>query len=135
MQYTIAVFKMLLFVLILFVSLPAFGQSASPASDSGEQFSFMKLLAKHELHDLEHENWNAYGQFTYISSWKLRFPTRYTNANGSINSLLPDPERSFTGTATFYLGVRMWKGAEAYVVPEVISERGLSQLRGLAGAI
>jgi hypothetical protein len=122
-------------MLMPFVSLPARGQSAAPATRMPEQFSFMKLLADRDLHDIDHENWNAYGQFTYISSWKTRFPARYTNLNGSINSLLPDPERSFTGTATFYLGVRMWKGAEAYVVPEVISERGFSQLRGLGGAI
>jgi hypothetical protein len=100
-----------------------------------EQFSFMKLLADHDLHDIDQEKWNAYGQFTYISSWKPRFPARYTNLNGSTNSLLPDPERSFTGTATLYLGARLWKGGEAYLVPEVISELPFSQLRGLGGAI
>ena len=95
----------------------------------------MKLLTERGLHDIEHEDWNAYGQFTYISSWKPRFHAPYTNKNGSINSLLPVHERSFTGTATLYLGVRLWKGAEAYLAPEVISERGFSQLRGLGGAI
>src|SRR2546430_828963 len=109
--------------------------NTSPAPPSSEQPTLMKVLTEHDLHDIEHENWNAYGQFTYISSWKPRFRAPFTNKNGSINSLLPDPERSFTGTATLYLGVRLWKGAEAYVAPEVISERGFSQLRGLAGAI
>ncbi len=125
----------LLIATLLFVPLNADAQSVSPVANSEDQFSFMKLLANHELHDLEHENWNAYGQFTYISSWKPRFPARYTNANGSINSLLPDRERSFTVTATLYLGTRLWKNAEAYVAPEVISERPFSQLRGLGGAI
>lgn len=95
----------------------------------------MKTLAKSGEHDIEEESWNAYGQFTYISSWKREFPALYTNLNGSINSLLPGAERSFTGTATLYLGVRLWKGAEAYVVPELISEQPLSDLRGLAGSI
>ena len=95
----------------------------------------MKLLTEHQLHDIENESWNAYGQFTYISSWKSAFPAPYTNASGSINSLSPDAERSFTGTATLYFGVRLWRGGEAYVVPEVIAERPLSQLRGLGGAI
>jgi hypothetical protein len=95
----------------------------------------MKLLTEHGLHDIEDESWNAYGQFTYISSWKPTFPAPYTNANGSINSLVPDAERSFTGTATLYFGVRLWRGGEAYVVPELIAERPLSQLRGLGGAI
>jgi high affinity Mn2+ porin len=95
----------------------------------------MNVLDEHGLHDIENESWNAYGQFTYISSWKNSFAAPYTNLNGSINSLLPGAERSFTGTATLYLGVRLWKGAEAYVVPELVSERPLSQLRGLGAAI
>jgi hypothetical protein len=95
----------------------------------------MKLLTEHGLHDIEHETWNLYSQFTYISSWKLQFPALYTNLNGSPNSLLPDPERSFTGTATLYLGLRLWKGAETYLVPELIAERPLSGLRGLGAAI
>jgi high affinity Mn2+ porin len=125
----------LLLVSMLLQASPAGAQSASPGPRPGEQFSFMRLLTDHDLHDIKNETWNAYGQFTYISSWKARFPAPYTNANGSINSLLPDPERSFTGTATLYVGVRLWKGGEAYLVPEVISERGFSQLRGLGGAI
>jgi high affinity Mn2+ porin len=120
---------------LLLASARAGAQSAPPAPPPGEQFSFMRLLADKGLHDIDNESWNAYGQFTYISSWKPGFPAPYTNANGSINSLLPNPERSFTGTATLYLGLRLWSGGEAYLAPEVISERPLSQLRGLGGAI
>lgn len=95
----------------------------------------MKVLAERGEHNLEDEKWNLYGQFTYISSWKPGFPAPYTNANGSPNSLLPTRERSFTGTATLYGGVQPWKGAEVYLVPELLSERPLSQLKGLGGAI
>jgi hypothetical protein len=95
----------------------------------------MKILTDRGVHDTDHERWNAYGQFTYISNWKPSFKAPYTNLNGSINSLLPARERSFTGTATLYLGVGLWKGAEGYFAPEIISERGFSQLRGLAGSI
>ena len=117
------------------VSSPALAQNGSPAPRPDDDFSFMKLLADKNLHNIENESWNAYGQFTYISSWKQSFDAPYTNLNGSINSLLPTAERSFTGTATLYLGLRLWNGAEAYLVPEVISEQPLSQLRGLGGAI
>ncbi len=113
--------------IILFAVLPSVAQD--------EQVSLMKVLSDDGLHDIEKERWNAYGQFTYISSWKPLFPAAYTNLNGSINSLLPGAERSFTGTATLYLGLRLWRGAEFYVVPELISERPLSQLKGLAGGI
>jgi hypothetical protein len=110
-------------------------QAAPPAPHAEEAFDFMNVLSHNRLHDIRDESWNAYGQFTYISSWKLPFSARYTNAGGSTNSLLPDAERSFTGTFTLFFGLRLWPGAEAYVVPEVISERPLSQLRGIGGAI
>src|ERR1041385_1405865 len=125
----------LLLTSILLASLPASAQARPPESPSGEQPTFMKILTDRGVHDTDHERWNAYGQFTYISSWKPSFKASYTKLNGSINSLLPIPERSFTGSATLYLGVGLWKGAEGYFAPEVISERGFSQLRGLAGAI
>ncbi len=113
----------------------ASAQNGAPAPRPSDEFSFMQMLADKGLHDIENESWNAYGQFTYISSWKQSFYAPYTNLNGSINSLLPTAERSFTGTATLYLGLRLWKGAESYLVPELISERPLSQLRGLGGGI
>ena len=113
----------------------ASAQNGAPAPRPDDDFSFMKMLSDKGVHDIDNEGWNAYGQFTYISSWKPAFDAPYTNLNGSINSLLPTAERSFTGTATFYLGARLWKGAEGYLVPEVISEQPLSQLRGLGGAI
>lgn len=120
---------------ILLASGPASAQNGAPAPRPEEQPSFMQLLADDGLHDMENESWNAYGQFTYGSSWKPSFSAAYTNLNGSINSLLPTAEWSFTGTATLYLGVRLWSGAEAYMVPEVISELPFDQLRGLGGAI
>jgi high affinity Mn2+ porin len=112
---------------------------AAPRPD--QQFDFMNLLTHHGLHDIDHESWNAYGQLTYSQSYKLPFSARYTNADGcpSVSSvtcsLLPTGETSFTGTLTLFLGARLWQGAAAYVVPELIAERPLSGLRGLGGAI
>lgn len=114
---------------------PAHAQASPPAGHEDIAFDFMNLLARHGLHDLENERWNAYGQFTYITSFKLPFSAPYTNANGSVNSLVPDYERSFTGTFTLFFGVRLWRGAELYFVPEVISERPLSGLHGIGSAI
>ncbi len=122
-------------VRVVFGAAPARAQAAPPAGHEEAAFDFMNLMTRYGLHDLEHEAWNAYGQFTYISSWKLPFTAPYTNANGSINSLGSDAERSFTGTFTLFFGLGLWKGGEAYLVPEVISERPLSQLRGIGGSI
>lgn len=114
---------------------PAFAQAAPPAPHEEVAWDFMNLLSKRGLHDLTNERWNAYGQFTYITSFKLPFSAPYTNANGSVNSLSPEYERSFTGSFTLFLGARLWPGGELYFVPEVISLRPLSNLRGLGGAI
>jgi hypothetical protein len=105
-------------------------------SDSADnEFSIMRVLAEAGKHELRHERWNAYGQFTYISSWKAPFSASYSNLNGSDHSLSPSSEHSFTATATAYLGLALWGGAEAYLVPEVISSRPLSGLVGLGASI
>lgn len=128
-------FKTILLFHLMFSMLPARAAVSEPDPRAEEAFDFMNVLAKKGLHDLKDERWNAYGQFTYISSWKGAFPASYTNLNGSPNSLLPGSERSFTGTATLYLGLKTWQGGEIYYAPEMISSRPLSDLKGLGGAI
>jgi high affinity Mn2+ porin len=81
------------------------------------------------------ESYNAYGQFTYIYFRKNAFGAAYTNLNGTPNSLVPARERSFTTTATAYLGLRTWQGGAIYLVPELIAELPLSGLAGLGGSI
>lgn len=108
---------------------------AEPEPRDDDQFDIMNELSQRGLHDLQNETWNAYGQVTFINSWKSNFSAKYTNLNGSPNSLLPGQERSFTGSATFFLGLRLWHGGEVYAVPEIISEQPLSDLKGLGSAI
>ncbi len=103
--------------------------------DLADKFSFMQWLSNSGLHDMHDERWNAYGQATYISSWKPAFPAAYTNLNGSPNSLTASAERSFTGTVTAYFGAKAWQGGEIYLAPEMISELPLSDLKGLGGSI
>jgi len=83
----------------------------------------------------QEERWNAYGQFTWIWHRKESFPAAYTNLNGSPNSLRPEKERSYTTSATAFLGLRVWKDGEIYFVPEMISELPLSDLHVLGGSI
>jgi hypothetical protein len=117
---------------------PARAQAAPPAGHEDAAFDFMNLMSQHDLHDIERESWNAYGQFTYISNWKLPFSAPYTNfatQGGAPYSLVPDGERSFTGTFTLFFGLKLWPGGEGYFVPEVIAERPLSGLHGIGGSI
>lgn len=124
-----------LVLLALLAPQAARAQVAEPSPRDDQAFDVMNILARQDLHDLVHERWNAYGQLSWISSLKLPFPARYTDLNGSSNSLHPDFENSFTGTATLYLAVALWPGGELQVVPELISERPLSHLAGLGGVI
>ena len=80
---------LLLLVSILLASGSALAQNGSPVPPSDDQPTLMKVLTDDGLHNTDDENWNAYGQFTYISSWKPSFHAAYTNLNGSMNSLLP----------------------------------------------
>ena len=110
-------------------------QVAPPAAHVDEAFDLMNLMSEHGLHDLLRERWNTYGQLTYISSAKLPFRAPYTNFGGSTSSLLPDLEHSFTLSITLFFGLKLWRGGEAYFVPEAVGERPLSNLKGLGGSI
>jgi hypothetical protein len=118
---------------ILFASTRASAQAAPPAAHEEAAFDFMRFLSQHGLHDVTNERWNVYGQFTYITNFKIPFHAPYTNANGAVNSFSPDYERSYTGTFSLFFGAALWPGGELYVAPEIIAERPLSQLRGLGG--
>jgi high affinity Mn2+ porin len=117
--------------LLFFTAFNANAQAAPPAGHDDTAFDFMNVLAAHDLHDIHDERWNVYGQLTLISQWKPAFAAAYSGAN----SLQTQAEGSFTGSATLFFGVRLWSGAEVYLVPEVISEQPLSHLHGLGGAI
>lgn len=119
----------------LLAAAPARAGVAEPEERADDELDIMNLLAKHHLHDLHDEQWNVYGQLTWISSFKLPFSAAYTNLDGSTNSLLPGFEHSWTGTFTAYVGAKLWRGSEVYFVPEVITERPLSNLVGLGGVI
>jgi hypothetical protein len=115
----------------LLVATAARAAVSEPEGRAPDAFDFMNLLADHGLHPLDDERWNAYGQLTWISSFKPSFNSPYRGQD----SLSPNFEHSFTGTFTAYLGAKLWHGAELYWVPEVVTERPLSHLVGLGGVI
>ncbi len=125
--------KCVVLLAALLVSGRTRAQSAPPGVHEDEAFDFMNLLSKAGLRDLSNEQWNAYGQFTYITMFKAPFYAPYTNAGGSNNSFSPDFERSYAATFSLFFGVRLWRGAEVYFAPEAIAERALSGLKGLGG--
>lgn len=73
--------------------------------------------------------WLAKFQSTYVWQTKPAFHADYSGPN----SLRADAEKSYTFSATAYLGARLWEGAELYVNPEVVQGAPLSKLVGLGG--
>jgi high affinity Mn2+ porin len=126
-----AVLSFVVFVGCWLVVEPAAAQVARPTPRPDEAFDFMNLLSSLGWHNYDDETWNAYGQLTWISSFKAPFHSPYQ----AHMSLVPGFEHSFTGSATLYLGLKLWDGGAVYYVPEVIAEKPLSQLRGIGGSI
>lgn len=87
------------------------------------------------IHAASAERWNAYGQATFIGQSKPGFGAAYTNLNGTPNSLLSTPEKTWSWTVTGYFGWQPWRGAGLYFAPEAIAELPLSGLHGLGGSI
>lgn len=75
------------------------------------------------------EDWKAGFQTTYIWQGKAGFPARYSGPN----SLTPDPEPSYSLTATAMGGLRLWPGGEVYLNIETARGLALSGLLGLGG--
>ena len=100
----------------------------------GWAFSSLAMLAIPALcaaQDAEiEEATQAKFQTTYVWQRKPAFPAAYSGTN----SLSPDKERrSYTLSATAFLGTRIWQGGELYFNPEMIMSRSLSNLTGLGG--
>lgn len=104
------------------------GEAGPAAVETAERFPVLPS-------NRDEERRNAYGQITYIWQKKDSFPAAYTNLDRSPNSLLPQKERTYTFTATAFLGLRAWQGGEIYLAPEVIAELPPSELHGMGGSI
>ncbi|HET7832630.1 MAG TPA: carbohydrate porin [Gallionella sp.] len=76
------------------------------------------------------ENSNAKFQSTYVWQRHPAFPARYSGPNSLDAAREP---RSYTLTATAFLGMRTWQGGELYFNPEMIVSQSLSNLHGLGG--
>lgn len=74
----------------------------------------------------DYEDWTARFQTTYAWQNKPSMPAAYSGPN----SLQADKEKSYTATATAYLGIRTWKGGELYLNPEVTQGIPFSGLTG-----
>lgn len=87
------------------------------------------VFADESISNSDESRWLAKFQSTYVWQTKPAFHADYSGPN----SLSADAEKSYTFSATAYLGVRLWEGAELYADPEVVQGVPLSGLVGLGG--
>ena len=77
---------------------------------------------------IEQDRFALHGQVTFVEQYVPQFRTPYVGQN----SLYPNQGRE-TGDTTFYIGARLWQGAEFWINPEVDQGFGLSNTLGVAG--
>ena len=94
----------------------------------------MRLLAPQPPRSTGRRRWNAYGQLTFISVFKVPFSAPYTNANGSNNSFNTGYEQTSGTACTSFLGAKLWQGGELFTSSPTSSPSELSTLHGLGGA-
>jgi hypothetical protein len=82
----------------------------------------------------ETEQWSIHGQSTYIVQQKNNFNSPYYGQNSLLNKSEGAGGKSYTLSATAFLGARLWEGAEVYWNPEMFEGTPFNgQLVGLGG--
>jgi high affinity Mn2+ porin len=94
---------------------------AAPAFAAGERAS--------AADDATPESWAIHGQFTNVTQGHRRFHAPYSGPN----SLQPNGRTEETSDITLFAGMRLWRGAELWLNPEIDQGFGLSNTLGLAG--
>ena len=75
------------------------------------------------------EWWSLHGQLTNVTQFQPSFHSPYQGSN----SLDPGTHVDETVDATLFAGLRLWKGGEIFVNPELDQGFGLSDTLGVAG--
>lgn len=105
-----------------------FGAAFPPLKALGLFIALVASACSHAQSE-DYEDWTARFQTTYIWQKKPSFHAAYSGQN----SLAADAEKSYTATATAYLGFRPWQGGELYFNPEMTQGVPFSGLTGSAG--
>jgi high affinity Mn2+ porin len=106
----------------LLLSYPS-SSAADGASDGGAQSS-----PQTSPQAVAEERFAIHGQTTFVDQWANDFFAPYAGPE----SLSPGQNRETVDVSLFF-GARLWRGAEAWVQPEVDQGFGLDNTRGVAG--
>jgi hypothetical protein len=77
------------------------------------------------------ENFSLHGQSTYVLQYKNQFNSPYQGEKSMLS--YGDQGKSYSFTATAFIGARLWPGAEVYYNPEAVESIAFSNLSGLGG--
>ena len=83
-----------------------------------------------QIDSLKNDRFSIHAQTTVINQFKPSFSAKYSGDN----SLIPQQESKTSITSTFYMGLRLWKGASVFINPEIAGGSGLSEALGIAAA-
>jgi len=92
-------------------------------------FGFQGAVMASPPDTLKGQFWNYHFQLTVLPQYHPAFKAGYSGEN----SLQKCEESTVSISATLFLGMRLWKGAQVYFNPEVSGGKGFSQTRGVAG--
>jgi len=98
----------------------------------------LSICALGQSSDINQENadpeqWSIHGQVTYINQFKNNFDSPYYGPKSLRNKSEGDIAKSYTLSATAFLGARLWSGGEVYFNPEMFEGIPFSNLSGLGG--
>jgi high affinity Mn2+ porin len=120
-------------IIVLFGLCSSFANGASgSASDDQEsaRASIASPLVPSSINDLSvPEMWAVHGQVTNVTQRHPQFTSPYSGTN----SLIANGRTEETTDVTLYAGVRLWRGAEFWINPEIDQGFGLSNTVGMAG--
>lgn len=86
--------------------------------------------AQNNADTIKNDWYTIHAQATVINQTKFSFTPKYTGDN----SLQPQKESQTSITASLFAGARLWKGASAFINPEIAGGSGLSGALGIAAA-
>ena len=87
------------------------------------------LYSQASIKEISTSNWNFHFQQTIITQYHPDFNAKYSG----LNSLDTSEPAQTSITSTFFIGRRLWHGAEFYFNPELSGGSGLSGVKGIAG--
>jgi high affinity Mn2+ porin len=89
----------------------------------------LPIFAQTSVKDTNASDWSFHFQQTMIMQYHPDFGAKYSGQNSLDTS---EPVQTSI-TSTFFIGRKLWRGAELYFNPELSGGNGLSGVKGIAG--